>query len=220
MALRRTVSYTQYRGNRLVDRPPFEPVTVSDVQAQAVIDGDDDLVKLYIEAARDYIESVTGLAFLTQTWQMTIDHWPNSATPWWDGVRDGSIADLYSKGRKDDVVLPRYPLQDVTEITADGQSVAVSDVFIVDTQQQPGRLVIKRGATWPVVVDQSANGIQITYIAGFSSNPEEVPAPLRLAIIQMAANLYQHRGDECSTQDAYTMSGAKSLVETYRQRTL
>jgi len=43
-----------------------------------------------------------------------------------------------------------------------------------------------------------------------------VPAALRLAIIQMAAYMFEHRGD-CDTDNAMKMSGAKSLVGSYKQ---
>lgn len=218
MALRHTVNYNQYRGHDLVTPPAVEPVTAADVKNQLELDvsdtSKDTQIELYIESSREMVEEYTGLALITQTWQLTLDHWPTYREPWWDGVRQGSINEFRAQGRSSQVIIPRYPLQTVGSIKADGTAITIADVFITDTQQKPGRLVIKRGAVWPVVLD-NANGIEIEYTAGYGDAATDVPAALRLAIIQMAAYMFEHRGD-CNTEDAMKMSGAKSLVNTYK----
>lgn len=222
MSLRYPVKYTQYRGHALVAAPDIEPVTVSDIKNQLELDvsdtSKDTQIELYIASARQIIEEYTGLALIDQQWRLELDHWPGDVERWWDGVKDGAITELVSTGRKNDVLLPRYPLQSVDSITADGTAVVIADTFVVDTAQKPGRLVIKRGATWPVVLD-TASGIKITYTAGFSDSASEVPAALRLAVIQMAAYMYEHRGD-CNTESAMINSGAQSMVDAYRIRGL
>jgi len=218
MALRQTLNYNQYRGHTLVTAPLAEPVSATDVKDQLELDANDasknTQIELYITAAREMVEEYTGLALITQTWKLTLDHWPNDRQPWWDGVRQGSIDELLQSGRASQILLPRYPLQAVNTINSDGVSVTVASVFIVDTQQKPGRLIVKRGATWPTVLD-NANGIDIEYTAGYGSSASDVPAALRLAIIQMAAYMFEHRGD-CDTASAMKMSGAQSLVNTYK----
>jgi hypothetical protein len=218
MALSHPHSYNQYRGNRLVTGPALEPVGITTVKNQLRIqttNDEDDLLELYIQSARELIEEHTGLALITQTWKLTLDDWPNSGERWWDGVRDMPISELRSTSRASDVLLPRYPLQSVDTITADGTAITIADTFITDTAQIPGRLVVKRGATWPVVLDQAA-GIEITYSAGFGDAASDVPAAIRLAIVQMVATMYEHRGDGCTAAMAYAQSGAKNIVETYR----
>jgi len=218
MAFRTTLRYNQYRGHDLVTAPASEPVTANDVKSQLELDvsdtSQDTKIELYITAAREMVEEYTGLALITQTWQLTLDHWPNDQEPWWDGTRQMAITELWASGRAAQVIIPRYPLQAVGSIKADGTAVTVGDVFIVDTQQKPGRLVIKRGAAWPTVLD-NANGIEIEYTAGYGSNSTDVPAAIRLAIIQMSAYMFEHRGD-CDTGQALKMSGAESLVNTYK----
>ena len=218
MALRHTLTYNQYRGHSLVTGPSVEPVTATDVKDQLELDAadatKDTQIELYITASREMIEEYTGLAIITQVWKLTIDHWPNDRQQWWSGVRQGSIDELLQSGRASQVFLPRYPLQTVDAINADDVAVTVADVFIVDTQQKPGRLVVKRSATWPTVLD-NANGIDIEYTAGYGASASDVPAALRLAIIQMASYMFEHRGD-CDTASAMKMSGAQSLVNSYK----
>jgi len=218
MALRYPVSLTQYRANVLVTAPAIEPVTSLDVKNQLELDvndpSKDTQIDLYIASAREMIEEYTGLALITQTWRLELDHWPSESTEWWDGVRQGAISDLVATGRASDILLPRYPLQSVDTITADGDAVTVATVFTVDASQRPGRLVINRGQTWPVVLD-TASGIKITYTAGYGDNATDVPAALRLAIIQIAAYMFEHRGD-CNTDSAMLRSGAHSLISTFK----
>ena len=218
MALRHTLKYNQYRGHTLVTGPFAEPVTETDLKNQLELDvadiSKDNQIELYITASRETVEEYSGLALITQTWKLTIDHWPNDRQQWWSGMRQGSVDELLQSGRASQVFLPRYPLQTVDTITADDVAVTVADVFTVDTQQKPGRLVVKRSATWPTVLD-NANGIDIEYTAGYGASASDVPAALRLAIIQMASYMFEHRGD-CDTASAMKMSGAQSLVNSYK----
>jgi hypothetical protein len=218
MSLRHGVLYNQYRGHTLVSPPAFEPVTLTELKAQIKHPGGNDedaSLALYISAAREYCEEVTGLALITQSWLLTIDRWPTEREPWWDGVRDGAIGALTSAGRAAQVLLPRYPLQTVDGIDVDGSAISVGDTFQVDAQQTPGRLVLKFGATLPQHL-QTANAIQITYTAGYGDAASAVPAALRLALLQMAAYLYTHRGDDCASPDAASESGALAVFNRYR----
>ena len=217
----RTPSYNSYRGHTLTTAPAIEPVSLSEVKAQLGIDGtaDDTLLSMYITASREHAEQMTGLALITQTWTLTLDAWPGHGEPWWDGVRDMAISALRSAGRPSNILLPRYPLRTVESVTADGVAVTVADVFTVDNQQRPGRLVIKNGATWPTVLE-TANGISIEYTAGYGATASSVPAALRVGLLQMVASLYTHRGDQCSVADAWKSSGAESAFNAYRARVL
>lgn len=226
MALRHSVNYSQYRGHQQITAPSIEPVTVQDMTDQLNLDvsGQSSYIDLLIKAAREQAEEVTGLALITQTWQLTLDNWPTGDTPWWNGTRQMAVTELYSNARASWVILPRYPLQSVSSVktydaTGNSSSLTVSDVFIVDTQQQPGRMVLKYGETWPTAL-QNANAIEIEYSAGYGSSASDVPSALRLAIMQMVAHQFEHRGDGCSTEDAMTKSGAKSTFERFRSRGL
>lgn len=222
MAIRYPISYNQYRGHVLVTAPASEPVTAADVKAQLELDvsdtSKDTQIDLYISTARQMIEEYTGLALIDQTWRLELDNWPSVAEPWWDGVRELPRSALTDSGRAADVLLPRYPLQSVDTITADSTAVTIADVFTVDTAQKPGRLVIKLGGSLPVITETS-NGIKISYTAGYGANASDVPAALRLAIIQMAAYMFEHRGD-CNTESAMINSGAQSMINAYRIRGL
>lgn len=219
MALRSSVRYSQYRGHERIAGPQTPVITTAELADQLRVDPSDPLLGLYAEAATDTVEQVTGRALITQTWRLTLDHWPTGGEPWWDGVRQGAISELHGSRRAMWVILPRYRLQSVEQITVfddDGQSetVPVGDTFIVDTQQEPGRLVLKSGASWPVAL-QRANAIQIEYKAGYGDDASDVPTVLRVALLQLAAHMYERRGDDCTSEDALVKSGAWPMVSRY-----
>lgn len=215
-----TAKYNYYRGHTLTTAPTSEPITLTEVKAQLNIDldTDDTLLTMYITAARQYAEQMTGLALIDQTWTLTMDGWPGQNEDWWDGVRDGHINMLRTSGRPSNILIPRYPLQSVSTITADGVAVTIADTFIVDDQQKPGRLVIKSGATWPVVLE-NANGVVIEYVAGYG-DAADVPMTLKVALLQMVASLYTFRGDGCTAEDAWKKTGAAAAFDAYKVRGL
>ena len=76
-----------------------------------------------------HLERVTGLAFLTQTWSLWLDHWPGP-----------------------EVTIPLYPLASITAVKtypATGPAVTADPAsYVADTARRPPR-VVRVGATWP-----------------------------------------------------------------------
>ena len=162
------------------------------------------------------IEEATGIAMINQTWRLSLDAWPSQRADWWDGVRQGAIADI--NGAPDYVYLPRYPLASIDAVTVYDDagtpaSVVVAETFNVDTYQKPGRMVLRNGATWPIAL-RNSNAIDVDYIAGFGATAASVPPTLRRAVKQVAAYLYSHTGDDCTPDDALGAAGA--LLGAYR----
>jgi len=225
MTLRPIIRLTQYRGNVLTVAPATEPVTLAEVKGALVISdtGQDAYLTSLLEEARQEVEEVTGLALITQTWRLSLDHWPNGVEQWWDGVRQAAISELYAAGVRPWVPIPRYPLRTIASVTVFDQAgndtaVTVADVFDVDTYQRPGRMALKSGATWPIAL-RDTNAIQIDYTAGYGA-AVDVPAPIKRAIRQMACYMYEHRGDGCEPKDAYQASGAAAIMGRYEVKAI
>lgn len=226
MPLRSARQIHTYRGNRLLTQPDEMPITSTELQTHLRLNtgSADELLYLdqLIQEATQEVEDQTGLAFITQQWQLTLDQWPTARENWWDGEREAHIDVIYNGNRQNyaSIRIPRYPLQTVDEITVyaeDGTAtvVNIADTFDVDTQSIRGRLTIKRGATWPVAL-RANNAIEIRYTAGYGADPSSVPAPLKRALRNMAAFAYEHRGDGCAPGDAYRVSGAMATLSRYR----
>lgn len=224
MSLRSTARLHQPRSNRLTSAPAVEPVTAAELRAHLNMTSTSELsdadAAVLIAEAREYIEQATGVALISQTWRMTLDNWPGVLEQWWDGVREGSIGSLYTPDRAASVEAPRFPLQSVTSVTtydeaSNATAVTVADVFDVDVYSIPGRLTLKRSATWPTALRVN-NAIEVVYVAGYGAAATDVPAPARRAVKQMAAKLHAERGDDCNVEDAYAASGAARIMDNYR----
>lgn len=224
MALRTPRRLHDFHGNRLQTAPEVEPITLTEVKTHLRITDDAEDLYLFglIQECREEIEARTGVAFITQTWRLTLDQWPGGKEDWWDGTRECHIDEIYGGGNRyaSSVRLPRYPLINVTAVSTfaeDGTetAVTVADVFDIDTQSMRGRLTLKRGATWPAGL-KANNAIQIDYTAGYGAAAVSVPPGLKRALRQMVAYSYEHRGDGCEPGDAYMKSGAKALMDQYR----
>lgn len=220
MTLRPSIPLNQYRGSVIVTAPAAEPVTLAELKTHLRItdSADDTYLTAIIVEARAEIEASSGLTLINQTWRMALDQWPSMSGEWWDGVRDGHINML--TGTPSELRLPRFPLSSITSVTVyaedgTGTAVTVASTFDIDTMQYPGRLTLKRGATWPIAL-RASNAIVIDYVAGFGATAADVPAPLRRAVRAMAGYLYEHRGDGCDAGQAYVASGAAGIVGRYR----
>lgn len=224
MSLRQPISYTQYRGHEIVVQPATEPVTVDELKAFIEFDVSDTsrdaLLAILITTARETFELYTGRALVTQEWLLTLDHWPGHSEDWWDGLKQSAISEI--RGKPSHVYMPRYRLQSVDSVTVydtggSAETISVANTFIVDTQQEPGRLVLKDSKTWPVAL-QTANAIEIEYTAGYG-NAAAVPSSIKHAILAMAGYLFEHRG-ACDVDEAFKSSGAKSTANMYKVRKL
>lgn len=222
MSLRAAVPLYQFRGSVPVSAPAAEPVTAAELRTHLRADATelpDAEANALITDARTEIETMTGLAFITQSWRLSLDRWPAGGETWWEGVRETSITELYASGKPLSLTLPRWPLQSITSVTvydeaSNAATVTVAATFDVDTYQTPGRMSLKRGATWPVAL-RANDAIQIVYVAGYA-NAAAVPAPMKRAVKQLAAFLYSHRGDDCDPIEAYSASGAAGVMDGYR----
>lgn len=219
MSLRPAIQLHQQRGHVQTSAPAVEPVTAADLRTylrETDTGLPDAEANAFIAEARELIEEATGLALITQSWRLALDYWPGRVRgDWWDGVREGSVADFY--GGMGDVTLPRYPLQTVDGITVydtggSSTAVTVADVFDVDIYRKPGRIGLKFGATWPVAI-RPTNAVEIVYTAGYGDAASDVPAGLKRAVKQLAAKLYTARGDDCDTGDL--LAGVSQIINQY-----
>ena len=222
MTLRPSIPLYQQRGSVIVTAPASEPVTASELRTHLRVDSTelpDAEANALIAESRQMIEDETGLAFISQSWRLSLDRWPGGQEAWWDGVRQMAISELYAPNYMTSVPLPRWPLASITSVTVfdeDSGSVAVTvaDTFDVDIYQVPGRITLKRGSTWPIAL-RANNAIQVVYVSGYA-NAGAVPATLKRALKQLAAFLYTNRGDACAPAEAVSKSGARDIMNVYR----
>ena len=154
--------------------PGEEPIGTADVWNWLHLDPetDDGTLGSLIPAARAHVEMHTGTRLITQTVKMRCD------------------------GFCDEMRLPAAPIQSIG-------SVSYLDVDGVSQTLDPAtysallyglmpRLVLAAGKSWPATLIHPA-AVTITAVAGYGAAPENVPQPVRQAIIQFVGAWYATR---------------------------
>ena len=72
--------------------------------------------------------------------------------------------------------------------------------YFVDNVREPARIVLRQGETFPTAL-RVANAIKVVYVAGYA-NAHSVPEPIRMAMLQHIAFLYEQRGDMMEPQQS------------------
>jgi uncharacterized phiE125 gp8 family phage protein len=157
-------------GLSIVTQPATEPLNLAEAKAHLRVDINDDdiLISEYITSARQFAEGATRRAFVTQTWDFTLDGFPI------DGIK--------------------IPIQPVTSVTyvqyvdtagntqtfTEGTSpdVAKYDVF---TDRPRTLIVPKYNLVWP---DTRVHPgvVTVRFVAGYTDVPEDLKQALRLLV--------------------------------------
>jgi uncharacterized phiE125 gp8 family phage protein len=183
----------------LLEGPAVEPVSLSDAKAHLRVDGtaEDAFISTLIITSRLHVEAALGIALVSQRWAWRIDAWPASGG----------------------VVLPLRPMisVDAVRVTpATGSPVVVdAATYLVDGGGNPTRLVPKACALpAPGVPIQ---GIEIELTAGFGDGAEDVPAPIRQAILLLIAHWYENREPVAiDAKPANVPAMVSELLQPYR----
>lgn len=204
---------------KLVANPTEFPATTAEAKTYLRVDGsyEDARILTMIKAATKRLEHYCDQKFISQDWIQYMDRWPcNVKDEWWDGVRQGSIAELYSQGSV--IELLTGPLISVTEFnTYSDNGIAqlfASTNYSVDTASPQGRIGLNKGNLWPTTILRSVNGIEIKFKAGISADADNLPEDIKQAVLIYVASLFEHRGDEVDLKIPAT---ALLLLEPYRR---
>lgn len=208
--------------NALVTAPTTEPVSFAELGAHLRLHTDtlaaeQSYLETLISAAREHVEQETRRALITQTWELSLDAHPRSPSDddWWDGVREGPVTVSVA----DRVELPIAPLQSVESINSysdDDTETLMDSGYHVDTRATPGRVVLSSGGVWPSFT-RTHSGIVIQYKSGYGDAATDVPAPLRQAIMIVAADWYENRESRViGTISASAGNSLEVILEKYR----
>lgn len=160
---------------KLVTLPATEPVSLLEVKSHLRIDfaDDDTLLAGFITAAREYCEMFQNRAFITQTWELTMDAWP--CFPF---------------------QLPMPPLVSVSSIkyfdTANVETTWDAANYFEDTDSEPGRIGLAHSISLPTTTLRPINGVKIQYVAGYGV-ATAVPLRAKQAILMLIGHLYENR---------------------------
>ena len=167
--------------------PTIEPVTLDEVRLHVRYAEDDEtsLLEIYAKAAREWCERFTGRQFITASWTLKLDAFPGAQPrrewyyPGGGGLR-----------------LPKPPLQSVTSIqyidTAGATQTFAAASYDEDIYQEYGRVAPAYQESWPST-REDINAVTIIYVAGYGDERQDVPAPLRQAILLLTGHWFENR---------------------------
>jgi len=186
--------------SKVTVQPQSEPISLTEAKLDLRVDSSDenDLIEMYITAAREMIEKRTGRSLITQTRTVKLDYFP----------------------LMDTIKLPNGAVQSVTSITYYDKDNVVqtfaSSGYWVDTDSDICRIVVDN--SWPSTYDRP-NAVTITYVAGYGSNSTDVPYPLRKAMLFLIGHFYENRQNVIvsgsSTGALELPMGAEYLISNY-----
>lgn len=212
----------------LTVEPSVEPLTLGDAKAHLRVTNtqDDNLIKGFVTAARKLCERYTNRAFITQTWQCWFDRFfilPKRDTTWWDGQRDGYIADLFYDNAFVDLGMPGVTSinkLDYFDLSNNESTYSASNYFL-DEVTEPCRLCLNVGSVLPTGV-RSRNAFYVEFVAGYGvlqwDSPNgtvgSVPGDIAQAIRMTLSHLYDNRGDQI--EEIVIPKTALMLLDPYR----
>jgi hypothetical protein len=167
-----------YAGLTLVTPPAGEPVSIATLKnhARVTVAVDDGMLGGYITAARQYAESYTNRAFLTQTWRLALRAFPGR--DYVSTSREWTSLEQYYRWNY--IAIPRPPLIAVSSFIytdtsgtvfnmAQGFSSTMGNYLPPDLNFEPARLYLPFSGVWPTTILVPGSAIQITYTAGYPS---------------------------------------------------
>jgi len=188
-------------GNRLKisSAAAKDPVTLAEAKLHLRVDhsADDDLITTLITAATKWGEAYTKRAFISQTWDMILDCFPNDETI---------------------IYLPKSPIQSITSIkyndTDGNEQTLATTVYTYDTTTSvPARIFLKESQEWPDTQDQG-NAVTIKFVTGYGDDETDVPAPILAAIKLLIGHWYDQREAASSLSYKEVPMAVESLMNT------
>ncbi len=187
----------------LIGAPAIEPVSLADAKSWLREDGaeEDQLIQTLIVAARMTLEAYTRRFFVTQSWRLVFDCWPDSVAS------------------KATLCIPFAPFEAATAIRVFDANDVAQTVNAASYRAPPsndgGRISF---ASAPPAPGRATDGIEIDFNVGYGALASNVPQPLRQAILALVAHWREHRGDD--GDDALPKAVAQLAAPFRRERLL
>jgi uncharacterized phiE125 gp8 family phage protein len=182
--------------NRIVDAAT-EPISLAEAKAHLRVThaGEDTLIAAMIIAARQACEGETGRSLVTQTWEKTLDLFPDA------------------------IELPNPPVLAIVSVQYIDATTTLTTTlapvsYALDNKSEPGWLVPAYGYDWPTPLDV-INAVTVTYLTGYG-DASAVPEVLKAWIKLHLGNLYANRESFVLGALVAPLPFAAGLLDPYR----
>ena len=184
-------------GIKVIANPSSEPISLSDMKSYlriaTSVPEDDSLITSYIQASREYYESIQNKSYMPKTLELALDKWPC----------------------KDYIELKRPPVQSVTSVKYydinDIEYTLSSDDYYFDDYSFVPRIQLKYNKYFPPTTLRPNNAVIIRYVAGYL-NSNSVPMTVVQAIKLLVAYWYENREAGALTVPKEIEFSVKSLL--------
>jgi uncharacterized phiE125 gp8 family phage protein len=151
---------------------------------------EDTMLNAMIDAITNYTEQYTRRDMINKTYTAFADCFPPSYVTF-EQVDRGKIE------------IQRSKLQSITSVqylTGGVLTTVSSSVYYNTNDPDFSSIYLVDGQDWPTDVDIRKQAIKITFVAGYGAAGSNVPADLKLAMLEHIAAYYENRGDcaDCS----------------------
>ena len=160
-----------------ITEPQNKVVDLPDAKLHLRVDHDDEdvLIERIIDAATEQCQDYQNRAYITQEFKLTLPRFP-----------------FYGRH----IRIPRPPLQSIAKVEYldrdGGEQELSSDNYRVNTDTEPGMLVLEKDETWPDTL-WAPDAVRVTFTAGYGDESTDVPPDYRSAVLLMVGHLYENR---------------------------
>jgi uncharacterized phiE125 gp8 family phage protein len=162
-------------GMKLITAATAEPITLAELKQQCRVDtsDEDDVLNMAIAAARAKCENYTRRALVNQTWEQTLDEFPDA-----------------------EIELLKPPVSSITSVTyidANGTVQTLSNsLYTLDNATYPAWLLPAYDTSWPDTRD-TANAVTVRYVCGYGADGTAVPSDIRMWLLMTASFVFSQR---------------------------
>jgi uncharacterized phiE125 gp8 family phage protein len=160
---------------RLITPPVEMAVTLDAARDAARVNGNDldEMIEIQVRAITEDAEHLTGRAFITQTWRVTLNGFPSA------------------------IRLPAPPVSAVSSVKywdVDGveQTLDLSD-YMVDAVSEPGLIVPAPGRAWPSTASR-INAVTVDVVCGYGPTDATTPASVKAYILAKVQEFFAPAG--------------------------
>jgi uncharacterized phiE125 gp8 family phage protein len=170
----------------LVSVPALEPVTTAEAKTHLNVSGSsqDTYIDTLIKSARIQVENYLNRKLITQSWKVYYNCWSH--------VLPIPFGNLQIAGASPG---PASPVVKYYDGAGSQQTLTESTYYWVVTTEDPGKIVRKYDANYPVLQDGRPDAIEIAFTCGYGTTAASVPEPIKHAMKLLITNFYEHRGD-------------------------
>lgn len=197
--------------------PQAEPLTLEEIKKYLRIDDitddlEDDYLRSLIVLAREYCEDYQHRAYITQTWELTLQEFPSTYD---DKLNAYQIENV--------IEIPKGKLQKINSITykdINGEVTTMTENvdYIVSTRGMLGKVCPPYGRIFPCIPLWPLDPIVINFTCGFGDSGLKVPERIKQAMKLLISHWYDNRaviselrGVNPSEEINFTVSALLSL---------